>query len=94
MILAVYPVFFACYTVNKTQKQGVCICTSSAGGLGVECYTDPLSTMLAQIADGHPIPDSEAEMNHSLEEKCPSGTWPTKTLSWLKQDIARTITNL
>jgi hypothetical protein len=23
MILAVYPVFFACYTVNEMQKQGL-----------------------------------------------------------------------
>jgi hypothetical protein len=42
MILAVYPVFFACYTVNETQKQKVCIFNSAVGGLGTECSTDPM----------------------------------------------------
>jgi hypothetical protein len=75
--LAVYPAFFACYTVNGTQKRGFCIPTSSAGGLGTECYADPVIYYVGQMPDGHSKLDSEDEMNQSLEDRCPSGMYPT-----------------
>jgi len=39
---------------------------------------------VGQMPDGHPIPDSEVEMNHSLKENFPSGTCPTEAINLAK----------